>query len=100
MSVWFLQRWAAQRERFRRARIQCNAEMGPRLMRRVCELDAPSRKLLTSAIERLGLSARAHDRILKVSRTIADLAGTEKIEAGHLAEAIQYRALDRAYFHS
>jgi magnesium chelatase family protein len=67
-------------------------------MRKHCELDAPSRRLLTAAIERLGLSARAHDRILKVSRTIADLDGVETIAAAHLAEAVQYRALDRAYF--
>ena len=87
-----------QRERFRRAGIQCNAEMSSRIMRRVCELDGSSRKLLLSAIDRLGLSARAHDRILKVSRTIADLAGSERIESGHVAEAVQYRALDRAYF--
>lgn len=83
-----------QRERFRK----CNAEMSSRQMRKYCELDQGSRRLLISAIERLGLSARAHDRILKVARTIADLAGTERIEAGHLAEAVQYRALDRAYF--
>ncbi|MFZ2492301.1 MAG: magnesium chelatase, partial [Thermoanaerobaculia bacterium] len=89
---------AIQRERFRRASITCNAEMGSRHTRRHCELDDVSRRLLVQAIERLGLSARAHDRILKVSRTIADLAGSEKIEASHLAEAVQYRALDRAYF--
>ncbi len=87
-----------QRERFRRASIQCNAEMTSRLMRRHCDLDPPSRRLLTAAIERLGLSARAHDRILKVSRTIADLAAAERIDSSHLAEAVQYRALDRAYF--
>jgi magnesium chelatase family protein len=87
-----------QRERFRRANIQCNAEMGSRHMRKYCELDAPSRRLLTAAIDRLGLSARAHDRILKVSRTIADLAAVEQIDSSHLAEAVQYRALDRAYF--
>jgi len=67
-------------------------------MRRACELDPPSRKLLTHAIDRLALSARAHDRVLKVSRTIADLAGCERIESGHVAEAVQYRALDRGYF--
>ncbi len=89
---------AIQRERFRRAKIQCNAEMSSRLMRRFCELDPPSKSLLVSAIERLTLSARAHDRILKVARTVADLAGEERIEAAHLAEAVQYRALDRAYF--
>ena len=83
-----------QRARFRR----CNAEMTSRDLRRHCELDPRSRKLLISAIERLGLSARAYDRILKVSRTIADLAGVERIESGHVAEAVQYRALDRAYF--
>jgi len=87
-----------QRERFRRASIQCNAEMSSRHMRRACELDPPSRRLLIAAIERLGLSARAHDRILKVARTIADLAAVERIESAHVAEAIQYRALDRAYF--
>ncbi|HYI12209.1 MAG TPA: ATP-binding protein [Thermoanaerobaculia bacterium] len=87
-----------QRERFRRTRIQCNAEMATQHMRRACELDPASRKLLTHAIDRLALSARAHDRVLKVSRTIADLAGCERIESGHVAEAVQYRALDRGYF--
>jgi len=89
---------AVQRERFRRASIQSNAEMTPRHMRRFCELDASSRRLLLGAIERLGLSARGHDRILKVARTIADLAGCERVESAHVAEAVQYRALDRAYF--
>jgi magnesium chelatase family protein len=90
---------ARQWTRFQCRRVTSNGEMTTRDLRRYCELDAPSRKLLTQAIERLGLSARAHDRILKVARTIADLAGTEKIESAHLAEAVQYRALDRAYFH-
>ena len=87
-----------QRDRYRRATILCNAEMTTRHMRRYCELDAASRRLLISAIDRLGLSARAHDRILKVARTIADLAAEEKVDASHVAEAVQYRALDRAYF--
>jgi magnesium chelatase family protein len=87
-----------QRDRFRRSSIQCNAEMTTRHLRRACELDASSHRLLVSAIERLGLSARAHDRILKVARTIADLAAEEKMNASHVAEAVQYRALDRSYF--
>jgi magnesium chelatase family protein len=85
---------AIQRERF----DSCNAGMTARHLRRWCELDAPSKRLLVSAIDRLGLSARAHDRILKVARTIADLAGAERIDSAHVAEAVQYRALDRAYF--
>jgi magnesium chelatase family protein len=87
-----------QHARFRKAAIRCNAEMSSRHVRKFCELDAPGRRLLITAIERLGLSARAHDRILKVSRTIADLGSCEHIESGHVAEAVQYRALDRAYF--
>lgn len=87
-----------QRERFGAGAIRCNAEMSSRYLRKWCALDAPSRRLLVTAIERLGLSARAHDRILKVARTIADLAGAERIESAHVAEAVQYRALDRAYF--
>jgi magnesium chelatase family protein len=87
-----------QRDRFRRGSIQCNAEMHPRSIRKHCELDESSRRLLIAAIDRLGLSARAHDRILKVARTIADLDGEERLTPAHVAEAIQYRALDRAYF--
>jgi magnesium chelatase family protein len=87
-----------QRDRFRRQGIRCNAEMSTSHLRRACELDPVSRRLLITAIERLGLSARAHDRILKVARTIADLAALERIESGHVAEAVQYRALDRGYF--
>ena len=87
-----------QRERFRRSPLQSNAEMTPRHLRKFCELDAASRKILDHAVTRLGLSARAYDRILKVARTIADLAGAERIESGHAAEAVHYRALDKAYF--
>ncbi|HEX3552690.1 MAG TPA: YifB family Mg chelatase-like AAA ATPase [Thermoanaerobaculia bacterium] len=72
-----------------------NAAMGPEQLRRFCILDPAGRSLLDAAFEKLGLSARALDRVLKVARTIADLAGSDAIRAAHLAEAIQYRSLDR-----
>jgi magnesium chelatase family protein len=75
--------------------IYCNAQMDTGLMAANCALDTASANLLKAAMERLNLSARAYDRILRVSRTIADLAGSENIRAEHLAEAIQYRSLDR-----
>jgi magnesium chelatase family protein len=78
--------------------IYCNAQMTLRTMRRFCKLDSESEKQMENAITRLGLSARAYDRILRVSRTMADLEGGEKILARHVAEAIQYRTLDRTYW--
>jgi magnesium chelatase family protein len=87
-----------QRERFRRSHADANAEMTTRQLRRFCELAASSRRLLEHAVSRLGLSARGYDRVLKVARTIADLAGSASIDSGHIAEAVHYRALDRAYF--
>jgi magnesium chelatase family protein len=69
--------------------------MQPKHLRQFCKLDQNSRKLLENAIQKLGLSARAMDRILKVSRTIADLDSNENIKSQHLAEAIQYRTIDR-----
>jgi magnesium chelatase family protein len=69
--------------------------MGPRHLKQHCALGEAEAKLLETAMERLALSARAYHRIIKVARTIADLAGEEKITAAHLAEAIQYRSLDR-----
>jgi len=87
-----------QRERFRRASIQSNAEMSTRHMRRYCELGPSSRRLLEHAVARLGLSARGYDRLLKVARTIADLAACERLNSAHVAEAVHYRALDKAYF--
>jgi len=85
-----------QRERFiGEPRIFCNAHMEPCHVKRACELDESSEHLLRSAIEKLGLSARAYDRILKVARTIADLSASNRIRSEHIAEAIQYRSLDR-----
>jgi magnesium chelatase family protein len=72
-----------------------NAMMGSTKVKEVCQINSAGKVLLKTAMERLGLSARAYDRILKVSRTIADLAGVENIKIEHLAEAIQYRSLDR-----
>jgi magnesium chelatase family protein len=84
-----------QQQRFKHHRIYNNAQMAPRLLKRFCQLEEDSHGLLEAAIDRLGLSARAHNRILKISRTIADLEGLEEISATHIAEAIQYRSLDR-----
>ncbi|AKG20592.1 YifB family Mg chelatase-like AAA ATPase [Calothrix sp. 336/3] len=75
--------------------LRCNAQMQSRHMQRWCKLDDMSRVLLENAIKKLGLSARASDRILKVARTIADLAGDENLQVSHIAEAIQYRTIDR-----
>lgn len=75
-----------------------NADMGPKQLERFCNLDPPARSLLDAAMERLGLSARAYDRILKVARTIADLDGSSDISTVHLSEAIQYRSLDRQFW--
>ena len=78
-----------------RGRIHCNAQMTEKMLHQFAEPDAASLDMLRMAMERLKLSARAYSRILKVARTIADLAGSEKVEAMHIAEAIGYRNLDR-----
>ena len=75
-----------------------NAAMTPRLIRRYCGIDAESETMLERAMVRLGLSARAYDRILKVSRTIADLEDSEEIQSAHVSEAVHYRSLDRTYW--
>jgi magnesium chelatase family protein len=84
-----------QQDRFRRSKVYCNAHMSPRQIRRHCQVEGEARSLLDTAMERLGLSARAYDRILKVARTIADLETAEAIQPEYIAEAIQYRSLDR-----
>ncbi|SHG78875.1 YifB family Mg chelatase-like AAA ATPase [Pedobacter caeni] len=78
-----------------KADLYCNAQMSPNMVRKVCIIDKKGRELIKKAMEKLGLSARAYDRILKVARTIADLAESKEIEPEHLAEAIHYRSLDR-----
>jgi len=75
--------------------VYCNAQMRTKELQEYCDLDEASRGLLKNAMDRLGLSARAYDRILKVGRTIADLDDSDKISAHHIAEAIQFRSLDR-----
>jgi magnesium chelatase family protein len=89
-----------QRQRFSGAKekIYSNAQMGTRQIRTFCELGADAEKLLERAMQQQGLTARAHDRILKVARTIADLEGQTKLTVSHIAEAIQYRTLDRSYW--
>jgi magnesium chelatase family protein len=84
-----------QQERFGNEEIYCNAQMSTKLTRLVCRLDTASQQLLNAAMKRLGLSARAYERILRVSRTVADLAACTDIQAEHVAEAIQFRSLDR-----
>ena len=84
-----------QTERFRGQPIYCNAMMPSNKVKEICAVSDAGNSLLKTAMERIGLSARAYDRILKVSRTIADLAGNAEIDVEHLAEAIQYRSLDR-----
>lgn len=87
-----------QIDRFKGTGIFKNADMGTKQLRKFCNLDSASAELLKMAMSRLGLSARAYDRILKVSRTIADLSDSDSIQAMHISEAIQYRSLDREYW--
>jgi magnesium chelatase family protein len=87
-----------QLERLQRENVYSNSAMSPSQIRRFCALDADSENLLERAMLKQGLSARAHDRILKVSRTIADLDASENIQPQHISEAINYRSLDRNYW--
>jgi magnesium chelatase family protein len=83
--------------RFEGHKIYSNAKMGTREIKKLCPVCADSRQLLETAVTKLGFSARAYNRVLKVARTIADLAAEEDIRPGHVAEAIQYRMMDRYY---
>jgi magnesium chelatase family protein len=84
-----------QRRRFEKLKIHCNAQMTTRHIRKFCQIDDQSRKLMEMAVDKLGMSARAYGRILKIARTIADLEGSLEIKVHHVSEAIQYRCLDR-----
>ena len=85
-----------QEERFKNNKgIHCNAQMSSKVLKQICKVDETGMTLLKNAMEKLSLSARAFDRILKVSRTIADLDGAAEINTEHLSEAIHYRSLDR-----
>lgn len=87
-----------QLKRYGSENIYTNSQLTPKLTEKYCKLNEESKKILELAFQKLGLSARAHGRILKVARTIADLEGKEEIETNHVAEAIQYRSLDKKYW--
>ena len=84
-----------QAERFAQFRVRANAKMKSQQIRRFCPLDEPCANLLKSSVNELGLSARAHDKVLRVARTISDLEGSTEIQQSHLHEAVNYRMLDR-----
>ena len=87
-----------QEDRLKKTRIHCNARMANRHIKQHCIIDTDSNTLLEAAVDKLGLSARAYNRILKIARTIADLDGRPDIASDHVGEAIQYRSLDRKRF--
>ena len=87
-----------QLNRFKNDKIYCNGQMRTRHIKKYCVLTKEAKEILETAMERLSLSARAYTRILKVSRTIADLEGSDSIESHHISEAVQYRMMDRGVF--
>ena len=90
---------AVQTERFQNSRTTCNAHIEPAVFDHVCAMDDKADRMLKTAFDKLGMTARAYDRVMKVARTIADLDQSEVIRAAHISEAIQYRSLDRKYWH-
>ena len=88
-----------QSRRFKKMRVRCNARMSHRHIENFCPINTAGHEILKNAMEQFGLSARAHDKILRIARTIADLDSSESIETDHLHEAIGYRTLDRKIWH-
>nr|WP_274517676.1 hypothetical protein [Paenibacillus alvei] len=86
-----------QAKRYQDIGIQFNSELSGSYLKKFCSMSDNARRMLQQAYDQLGMSARAHDRLLKMSRTIADIEGSEVIEVPHVAEAIQYRTLDRRH---
>ena len=87
-----------QNDRYEGTGITCNARLTSAMIQKYCELTPDAETILKAAFERMGMSARSYDRILKIARTVADIDRSDKISAGHIAQAIQFRNLDRKYW--